>query len=76
MSLCPEHTYRSGLTDEEFWLHVFHQEGIADYQVDEPEPTDEDKLAIAEPCPECGSEGACGYDDEGRPMIHALKVEI
>jgi hypothetical protein len=21
-------------------------------------------------CPQCGATGACGYDQEGRPMIH------
>lgn len=25
----------------------------------------------ADPCPECGAVGACGWDDEGRPLIHA-----
>lgn len=23
------------------------------------------------PCPECGERGACAWDDEGRPLIHA-----
>lgn len=26
----------------------------------------------AGPCPECGEPGACSYDAEGRPLIHAL----
>lgn len=24
------------------------------------------------PCPLCGEWGACGYDPEGRPMVHAF----
>ncbi len=27
------------------------------------------------PCPECGAAGACGYDQDGRPMIHATPIE-
>lgn len=26
-------------------------------------------------CPVCGEQGACGYDNEGRPMIHTLAGE-
>ncbi len=25
------------------------------------------------PCPECGERGPCGYDDQGRPMVHIVK---
>lgn len=33
----------------------------------------DDDLARARggPCPDCGAPGACGWDDEGRPLIHA-----
>jgi hypothetical protein len=27
------------------------------------------------PCPVCGELGACGYDAEGRPMIHAIPAD-
>ena len=27
------------------------------------------------PCPECGNVGACGYDSEGRAMIHVMPVD-
>jgi len=27
------------------------------------------------PCPLCGACDACGYDSEGRPLIHVLGVE-
>lgn len=26
-------------------------------------------------CPTCGESGACGYDSEGRPLIHPLREE-
>lgn len=29
-----------------------------------------------DPCPVCGSDDACGYDSEGRPLIHALGPEV
>ena len=35
----------------------------------EPEP-DFETFSDREPCPICGEHGACGYDAEGRPMIH------
>lgn len=36
----------------------------------EPEPDPDESLEIA-PCPICGELGACGYDSEGRPLIHS-----
>lgn len=48
---------------------------------DGPEPDFEDWLAwntpmpddlITDPCPVCHASGACGYDDEGRALIHSL----
>lgn len=31
------------------------------------------ELHLTDPCPECGSRGACGYDEQGRPMIHTTQ---
>ncbi len=43
--------------------------------VAEPEPDwDWEPLAL-EPCALCGEVAACGYDAEGRPMIHTDSVE-
>lgn len=28
-------------------------------------------VTIGDPCRVCGSPGACGYDSEGLPLIHA-----
>lgn len=36
-------------------------------------PTDDD--LIDEPCPVCHASGACGYDNEGRALIHSLNVD-
>lgn len=37
----------------------------------EPEPDfDEVTFSDLEPCPVCGEHGACGYDADGRPMVH------
>jgi hypothetical protein len=51
-----------------------------DYDED-PEP-DEREIAsyelearLADPCPECGAAGACSFDDEGRPLIHATGAD-
>lgn len=64
--LCPEADARDAMSDDEFWAHVFPQ---APYW--EPEDAGEDVDSLnATPCEECGASGACGYDSEGRPMIH------
>lgn len=40
--------------------------------LDEPEPPDIEEVSIdGPPCHLCGAAGACGYDPEGRPYIHA-----
>lgn len=31
-----------------------------------------DPVIAGEPCPECGATGACAWDNEGRPLIHAI----
>lgn len=36
-------------------------------------PSDED--LIPEECPVCHARGACGYDDEGRSLIHSLNAD-
>lgn len=42
-----------------------------------PEPEfDDDYDGVADlPCAICGEAGACGYDTEGRPLIHATWLE-
>jgi hypothetical protein len=71
VSLCPEAAYRASLTDGEFWSYVLT--GRVDGPDEDPDVPDEIQMAelhLSDPCPECGSRGACGYDAEGRPMIH------
>ncbi len=37
---------------------------------------DEDlRRARGGPCPDCGAPGACGWDSEGRPLIHATGAD-
>lgn len=47
----------------------------ADVQVLEDQEPDWEPLDL-DPCPVCGSDDACGYDSEGRPLIHALGPEV
>ena len=41
---------------------------------DAPDPNEPD-IPADQPCPECGAPGACGYDEMGRPMIHATRED-
>lgn len=67
--LCPEADARDAMTDAEFWEHVYPQEGP-----DEPDfDHDPEVPAIGTICEVCGSDGACGYDPEGRPWIHCTE---
>lgn len=72
MSLCSEAGLRAAMSDAEFWAHVLHVDDGADYEPDVPDHIEMAELRLADPCPECGSTGACGYDDMGRPMIHSV----
>ena len=63
--LCPKADTRDVMTDAEFWSDVYPQQECSD---DEP-PVDLTSLEV-DPCPVCGSAGACSYDAEGRPLIH------
>lgn len=78
MSLCPETDERAEMSDAEFWERVGCNLLGYDPGPDcDPEPPDHIEMAelhLSEPCPECGSRGACGYDTMGRPMIHAIEV--
>lgn len=75
MSLCPEPKMRSEMTDAEFWDHVFNQGQTQDYDEPEPDEVEMAELHLSDRCPECGSYGACGYDDLGRPLIHTIPVD-
>jgi hypothetical protein len=73
--LCPEGEYRAGLSDAEFWDHVAANllpgSVILEPGTDD-DPPDPPALDVDRPCPECGERGACGYDAEGRPMVHVV----
>jgi hypothetical protein len=67
--LCPEADMRDAMTDAEFWEHVARNLG-ADFEPFD-DGTDVDVAVADSPCAECGEAGACAYDAEGRPLIHA-----
>jgi hypothetical protein len=75
--LCPEADLRDAMSDGEFWDHV--AESIlgpgSEPDTDDMEPVGYDELDILAPCEVCGESGACGYDSEGRPLIHATPKE-
>lgn len=72
---CSVRAKRAAMTDDEFWQDVSDTLGI------NTRPEDLEALELDEcfgisapsPCPECGSTVACGYDSEGRPMMHIVE---
>ena len=72
MSLCPDREYRESLSEDDFWSYVLQGHRPGGYV--EPELYDDlDGIQFTgtfDACPECGEFDACGYDAEGRPMIH------
>jgi hypothetical protein len=69
--LCPEADKRDAMTDDEFEAYV------ADNLSEPYEPFDDgteiDVAMSTTECTACGSMSACGYDAEGRPMIHTTE---
>lgn len=61
------------MSDAEFWDHVLHA-GAPDWDRYEVDGPGADDGLVDTPCPECHATGACGFDTEGRPMIHAIKA--
>lgn len=62
---------RKTMNDEEFWDDVF---GIPD-PFQEAVELECFGIDAPTPCPECGSNVACGYDSQGRPMIHVVEED-
>lgn len=74
--LCPEAALRASLDDGDFWEYVFNHRLPGDPEPYEG-PWDDGPPEVAytpqHPCEVCGAITACGYDEEGRPMIHATE---
>jgi hypothetical protein len=43
---------------------------------DDMEPVEPFELDLGSPCPVCHERGACGWDMEGNPLIHAPQPEV
>ncbi len=68
---CPATRRRAGMTDEEFWEDVGNSiQGTADgAELVEVYP----EFVLDTTCPLCGAYGACAWDANGRPLIHATE---
>lgn len=78
MSLCPEREYRDSLTEPEFWDYVLLGLRPGEYVEPEPDADLDDPVTFTsayDPCAECGQIGPCGYDYDGRPMVHVVESE-
>lgn len=77
--LCPEAEERDSMGEPEFWERALEAEQPAaldpDEIVDAEIVRDPAEFYDGDVCTECGSEGACAYDSEGRALIHAQPVE-
>jgi hypothetical protein len=70
--MCETNRRRMLMTDAEYWADVQGSLGLVDDLDDEPEI---EVPVSTSPCGVCGEQGPCGYDAEGRPMIHAEGLE-
>lgn len=73
---CTVRDRRSTMTDDEFWGDVSDMLGINTTPEQLQEALELDEcfgISAPNPCPECGASVACGYDSEGRPMIHVVE---
>jgi hypothetical protein len=76
VTLCPESAKRAAMSDGEFWEYVLSgASGDRLEDVDEPDPNEpwDSGIETTSPCPECGETGACGYDTEGRALVHVTQ---
>lgn len=64
--LCPEAGARDAMSDADFWDLIFVAPPDTDDDWDHPD----EPVVTYGPCPECGETGPCGYDAEGRPLMH------
>lgn len=46
-----------------------------DHDPNDDDNAPNDPLAYGGPCAWCGETGPCGYDDQGRPLIHPCNAE-
>jgi len=70
--MCRVRDKRRTMNDEDFWADVFGEQ--LGYPLTEAQELDECfGIEAPNPCPECGAVVACGYDSEGRPMIHVVE---
>jgi hypothetical protein len=74
-TLCPEADERDAENDDVFWDRVNRNLDFGADVVDVADDCDQDDLddlqGSPQPCPVCGSYGACAVDAEGQPLIHA-----
>ncbi len=72
--ICPNALANDALTDDQFWDQVAAAI-LGTHEGPDDEGPDEIVTAQLDPCPVCGECGPCGYDDSGRPLIHANDLE-
>lgn len=75
VSPCEVNIRRAAMTDEDYWADVAASLGHPQDPI-EPDPDDDppDPPAVTlydSPCAVCGTTGACAYDANGLPLIHA-----
>lgn len=71
---CLNRARRAAMTDEAYWDDVARSLIGGTTWAEEGLPPEEESINL-DPCPECGSMVACGYDSEGRPMIHVIEED-
>lgn len=70
---CASSLEAAAMSDSEFWDAVYNR--IDECYAPDYDYLDSEVPLIGNPCPLCHAVGACGYDSEGRALIHALTDE-
>jgi len=59
------------MSDEEYWEDVAASLQDRPLEEDVNDENLQDVFTFPDPCGVCGEYGACGYDSEGRALVHA-----
>jgi len=70
--VCPEQDKRAAMCEDDFWEYVLNRD-VPKMEEDDGGNWEEGVSAAADVCSVCGSIAECGWDAEGRALIHVTE---